>query len=98
MRTGILIVTALMAASGAWGAWGEVVNSFPAPGSQAGGLTFDGTYLWFADYTNSSSTIYKMTTNGGYEGQWVKPWPYVMGLAWDGTYLWADTLTTRYVY
>ena len=98
MRKVVAVVITASAAAAAWGAWGEVVASFPAPGSQAGGLTFDGTYLWFADYTNTSSTIYKMTTSGGYEGQWVKPWPYVMGLAWDGTYLWADTLTTRYVY
>jgi hypothetical protein len=98
MRNVLAVSVAVAAAAAAWGAWGEVVSSFPAPGSQAGGLAFDGTHLWFADYTNTSSTIYKMTTSGGYEGQWVKPWPYVMGLAWDGTYLWADSLSTRYVY
>jgi hypothetical protein len=97
MRNIGVMLTVLVAAS-AWGEWGQVVSSFPAPGSQAGGLAFDGTYLWFADYTNTSSTIYKLTTSGGYEGQWVKSWPYVMGLAWDGTYLWADSLSTRYVY
>jgi len=94
----VTLIVIIAGAAAAYGEWGEVVASFPAPGSQPGGLAFDGTYLWYADYTSSSSTIYKLTTSGGYEGQWVKSWPYVMGLAWDGTYLWADTLTTRYVY
>jgi hypothetical protein len=98
MRNVAIVIAMTAAAAAAYGDWGQVVASFPAPGSQAGGLAFDGTYLWYADYTNTSSTIYKLTTSGSYEGQWVKSWPYVMGLAWDGTYLWADSLSTRYVY
>jgi DNA-binding beta-propeller fold protein YncE len=95
----VVVVAIIVAgATSAWGAWGDVVASFPAPGSQAGGLTFDGTYLWFADYDRNSSTIYKMTTTGGFEGQYNVGWGYAMGLAWDGTYLWCDALSARQVY
>jgi DNA-binding beta-propeller fold protein YncE len=86
------------AAASAWGAWGQVVASFPAPGSQAGGLAFDGTYVWYADYARYDSTIYKLTTTGSFAGQWRVNWGYAVGLAWDGTYLWSDALTARYVY
>jgi len=94
----IIILAACVVAPAAHGDWGSVVSSFPAPGSQAGGLTFDGTYLWYADYATSASTIYKMTTTGSFVGQWTKSIPYLMGLGWDGAYIWADSLTTRYVY
>ncbi len=92
------VVLTILAAAAAYGEWGEVVASFPAPGSQAGGITFDGTYLWFGDYARDYSTIYKLSTTGSFLGQWRVNWGYAMGLAWDGTYLWCDALTARYVY
>lgn len=94
----VAIVIAVLAATAAWGDWGEVVASFPAPGSQPGGLTFDGTYLWYGDYARDFSTIYKLSTTGSFEGQWRVNWGYACGLAWDGTYVWSDALTARYVY
>lgn len=100
MKKGFVLIVAMLAGA-AFAAFGDVVASFPAPGSNPGGLAWDGTYLWYADYgsgTNQPSTIYKMTTTGSFLGQWVVNWPYAMGLAWDGTYLWCDSLTVRYVY
>ncbi len=97
----IAVMTLAAWGAAAFGGWGQVITSFPAPGSNAGGLTWDGGYLWYADYGSGSSapsTIYKMTTTGSYAGQWVVPWPYAMGLAWDGAYIWCDSLTVRYVY
>lgn len=98
MRKTVITIAALTAAATVWAGWGEVVASFPAPGSQAGGLTYDGQYLWFADYARDTSTIYKMTTAGSYEGQYNVNWGYACGLAWDGTYLWSTALTLRQVY
>jgi sugar lactone lactonase YvrE len=87
-----------LAAAAAYGEWGEVVASFPAPGSQPGGMAFDGTNLWYADYARDFSTVYKLSTTGSFLGQWRVNWGYACGLAWDGTYLWSDALTARYVY
>jgi len=93
-----MFLVAWLLGSSAFAALGDVVSSFPAPGSQAGGLAWDGVALWYADYGASASTIYRLSTVGSIYAQWSKNIPYMMGLAWDGNYLWADSLTQRYVY
>ena len=40
-----------------------IVNSFPTPGNDARGLTWDGSHLWCADAT--SNKIYKLDASDG---------------------------------
>ncbi len=66
---------------------GKVVHSFRAPHNFSTGLTFDGNYLWLADYNRdqlmqidpASGKVLKSIPSPGF-------WP--MGLAWDGHHLW----------
>ncbi len=66
---------------------GKIIKQFASPGSFPTGLTFDGKYLWLADYKSDSlyqidlktqKVIHRIPSPGF--------WP--MGLAWDGKYLW----------
>ena len=63
-----------------------VVSSFDSPGGYPTGLTFDGTYLWNADWTRDK--IYKLDTSGSMVDSFDSPGPTPYGLAFDGTYLW----------
>jgi transglutaminase-like putative cysteine protease/glutamine cyclotransferase len=66
---------------------GKVVKSFPLPGKFCTGLTFDGNYLWVADY--KADIIYKLDpTSGAVLHQIPSPGFWPMGLAWDGQHLW----------
>lgn len=66
---------------------GKVVKSFPSPGKFCTGLTYDGSYLWVADY--KSDLIYKLDpASGSVLHQISSPGFWPMGLAWDGQYLW----------
>jgi hypothetical protein len=73
---------------------GNVLEKIPTPGagdSRSAGLTYDGHYLWVANFDEGK--IYKIdpsapervvqTLSGGFE---------VTGLAWDGAELWHGTL------
>jgi sugar lactone lactonase YvrE len=74
---------------------GEVVSSFPAPGKFCTGLTYDGTYLWVADY--KSDRLYQINTDdGSVVKKILSPGFWPMGLAWDGQALWcADAKAQR---
>ena len=66
---------------------GTVVRSFPLPGKFCTGLTFDGSYLWVADY--QADMIYKLDpASGNIRHQIPSPGFWPMGLAWDGQHLW----------
>jgi len=65
---------------------GAIVASFPSPGPDPRGLTWDGEYLWNADATYQ--TIYKLNLTGGVVASFRSPGSSPVGLAWDGTYLW----------
>lgn len=66
---------------------GQVIKSYPLTGKFCTGLTFDGTYLWVADY--KSDTIYKIDPASGAQlHQIPSPGFWPMGLAWDGKHLW----------
>ena len=66
---------------------GTVVRSFPLPGKFCTGLTFDGSYLWIADY--QADMIYQLDpASGAVRHQIPSPGFWPMGLAWDGQYLW----------
>lgn len=40
-----------------------IIHSFPSPGSEPRGLTWDGTFLWCAEY--STGKIYKLNSETG---------------------------------
>jgi transglutaminase-like putative cysteine protease/glutamine cyclotransferase len=66
---------------------GKIVKSFPLPGKFCTGLSFDGNYLWVADY--KEDLIYKVDpASGAVLHQIPSPGFWPMGLAWDGQYLW----------
>lgn len=66
---------------------GKVVKSYPLPGKFCTGLTFDGSYLWVADY--KTDLIYKLDpASGAIVHQISSPGFWPMGLAWDGQCLW----------
>ncbi len=66
---------------------GKVLQEFATPYKFSTGLTFDGKYLWVADYkadrlvcvNPQDGTVFREIPSPGF-------WP--MGLAWDGHYLW----------
>lgn len=66
---------------------GKVVQNIPAPGGFCTGMTFDGTFLWVADY--KADKLFKLAPDTG-EVAAVLPSPgfWPTGLAWDGKYLW----------
>ena len=71
---------------------GDVIHTIPAPGSRCYALTFDGEYLWTADYYDK--IIYQVETENG---DIIKSFPYpegvnfLEGMTWDGESLWATT-------
>lgn len=65
---------------------GDVISSFPAPGANPMGLTWDGTCLWVSD--PSTHLIYKLDTAGNVLDSLTSPVTFPTGLAWDGTNLW----------
>jgi len=75
---------------------GEFVESIPCPGSSAGDLDFDGTYLWMV--SEQDRTVYKMDkANGNVISSFLLPTgtlgdPNNYGCAYDNGYLW----TTEY--
>jgi len=66
---------------------GDIVTSFPSPGTCPVGLTFDGKFLWIADY--KTDTLYQIDPeNGGVVNSLPSPGFRPSGLTWDGKYLW----------
>jgi transglutaminase-like putative cysteine protease len=66
---------------------GGLVKSFPAPGKFCTGLTYDGMYLWAADY--KSDLLFQINPNdGSVVRKILSPGFWPMGLAWDGQALW----------
>ncbi len=66
---------------------GEVIKSFDIPGGFPTGLTFDGTYIWLADY-HADSLFCINPDNGKVVRGIPSPAYWPEGLAWDGKYLW----------
>ncbi len=64
----------------------EIVDQFSAPGKGPVGLTFDGRFLWNADF--SSGKIYRIDPQTGeHDIELVCP-GNLSGIAWDGRSLW----------
>ena len=99
MKSMKVIITLAMTSAAAWGAFGEVVSSFPMPvfsGFDCSGLTWDGSYLWalgnpntyFYRLSTTGSVVYSFDTGGTYG--------YNEGAAFDGVYLWSASLQYGY--
>jgi len=66
---------------------GDVVVSFPTPGTCPTGLTFDGKNLWMADH--KSDSLYSIDrASGRITKALASPGYRSMGLTWDGQNLW----------
>jgi len=74
---------------------GKIKKSFPAPGEDSTGMTFDGKYLWNGDFT---SGIRKIETNGKLVDTYPSPGPEPEGLAFDGEHLWHSDVSTNRIY
>ncbi|MCP4109210.1 MAG: hypothetical protein GY749_27410 [Desulfobacteraceae bacterium] len=81
---------------------GNILTSFDAPGKMSlydvpatVGLTFDGTYLWNANYLDN--TLYKITTSGEVAGTLSIP-KNTNDLAWDGSNIWISNTGNNKVY
>ena len=64
-----------------------ILKEFDSPGDNPTGLTWDGNYLWNADW--STDKIYKIDPDTGEVIKEISsPGTVPFGLAWDGNYLW----------
>jgi len=97
MRTAVLIIASSLAAATAWGAFGDILASFPGPGTTPLALAWDGQYLWCTtqtpDYTfrinpNNGSVISSYTTGFGYAAR---------GLTWANSSIYDGNDTPNYV-
>jgi DNA-binding beta-propeller fold protein YncE len=64
----------------------EIISRIPAPGSGPVGLTYDGRYLWNADY--GGGKIYRIDPQTGESDIELVCPGNLSGLAWDGRDLW----------
>jgi len=69
---------------------------FSTPTSGPRGLTWDGTYIWYAD--DSAVYIYQMWPDGTLQGGFAHPGPSPIDLSWDGVYFWIVDNTADYIY
>lgn len=75
-----------------------LVASFPSPVTGNNGLTFDGHYLWIANYGDRRA--YQVDPENGSSIRSI-PLPggnYPDGLGWDGRYLWHSDSNTDLIY
>ena len=75
-------------------ATGAVLATIPGPKDDNQGLTWDGTYLWYATSSSRGSHIYKLLTDGTIVDSIPCPSrgssPYPGGLTWDGASIWVS--------
>jgi len=87
-RKSLISISAILVMAGLLNAYpGKVVKEFNAPGKFCTGMTFDGKYLWAADY--KADKLFKIDPdNGKIISTIPSPGFWPMGLAWDGKHLW----------
>ncbi len=76
---------------------GKILKVIPSPGKYCIGLTFDGKFLWTADY--QTDTIYQFDPVSGFIVHKIPSpgfWP--AGLAWDSNCLWNSDLKQKKIY
>ena len=76
---------------------GDIVNSFPAPGTSPKSLAWDGEYLWVNDFTLNK--IFQINTkNSTIINSINAPLISPTGLTHDGNYLWLSDTTNKNIY
>lgn len=73
----------------------SIAQSFPAPGSSAEGITWDGRSLWVSDH---SGVIFKVDPTGKVLDSFQSPDVTPQGMAWDGHCLWIFTTNRSLIY
>lgn len=73
----------------------SITQSFPAPGSRAEGIAWDGTSLWVSD---NSGVIFKVDPAGKVLDSVRSPDVTPQGLTWDGSSLWVFTTNHSVIY
>lgn len=87
MKKSIILISVLFSVF-LWGAPGNIVRHFPAPGNHPTGLAFDDSNLWMSDHKTDS--IYQIDCRSGkIKKAILAPGYFITDLAWDGDYLWA---------
>ena len=89
MKRVTLLTTAALMAAAAYGAFGDVVSSFPITFGPAEGLAWDGRYLWAVGQPDVSCKC--ITTTGSLVSSFrlgPMSYGYWHGITYDGQYLW----------
>ena len=73
----------------------SIAQSFPAPGSRAEGIAWDGASLWIAD---NSGVIFKVDPSGKVLDSLRSPEVTPQGLTWEGSSLWVFTTNYSVIY
>lgn len=73
----------------------SAMQRFPAPGSNAEGLTWDGASLWVSD---NSGVIFRLDPSGDVLDSVRSPDVTPQGLTWDGSSLWVYTTNRSLLY
>lgn len=58
-----ILAASFVTAAAAWGPFGSVISSFPAPCNSPAGLGWDGAYLWCLNY--EPDTVYRLEPRNG---------------------------------
>jgi hypothetical protein len=73
----------------------SIAQRFPAPGSKAEGITWDGTSIWVSD---NSGVIFKVSPSGKVLDSVRSPDVTPQGLACDGSSFWVYTTNRSFIY
>ena len=73
----------------------SIAHSFPAPGSRAEGIAWDGTSLWVSD---NSGVIFKVDASGKVLDSVRSPDVTPQGLTWDDSSIWVFTTNHSLIY
>ena len=73
----------------------SIAQSFPAPGSRAEGIAWDGASLWVSD---NSGVIFKVDSSGKILDSFRSPDVTPQGLTWDGSNFWVFTTNRSLIY
>ncbi|APF20497.1 transglutaminase domain-containing protein [Caldithrix abyssi DSM 13497] len=91
------VLILLVALTVTWSYPGKMLKKIATPGKFCTGLTFDGKFLWVADY--KADQIFKIDPESGkVVHQIPSPGFWPMGLAWDGKHLWNVDAKAKKIY
>ncbi|MGD8719298.1 MAG: hypothetical protein PVH29_10805 [Candidatus Zixiibacteriota bacterium] len=98
MKYTAIIIGSLFIAVATWGAWGDVIGSFPAPGGNPVSLTWDGQYLWCS--TQHPEYTYRVNPdNGSVISSYATGFAYAArGLAWADSSIYEGNNSTNRIY